>query len=153
MTKHFIQTFNAISTQHRPLANIRDKAALLNEANQCLQQALPDHLRQQCYVANLKGHTITVYAKNASSLTQLRFHAPDIVKTLQYKIPVIQQLQSNLKPEPKTSEPPQTSHSINHIDPATSQHIESLAQTIADESLSKALSQLADTLKHSSHKK
>lgn len=148
MTKHFIQTFNSITTQHRTLANIRDKATLLKEINQCLQQALPDHLRQQCYVANLKGHTITVYAENASSLTQLRFYAPDIVEALQNKIPAVQHLQSALKPQAQAQYSQQPSNSVTPICQATTQHIENMAQAIQHSSLSEALNRLAHTLKH-----
>ena len=150
MKNHSIKTFNTIASQHRPLANIQDKASLLQTINQHLQQTLPNHLQHQCYLATINEHTITVYAKNASSLTQLRFHSPDILVNLQKKHPYIKHIQCQIKPDVTVTQIQQQPKQQTAVSPQTYQNMQQIARTINTPELSEALQRLAKTLSNRS---
>lgn len=149
MKKHPIKTFNTIATQHRPLANLQNKASYLQTIEQYLLQALPSHLQHQCYLANINGHTLTVYAKNASSLTQLRFYSPNTLTILQEKYPNIKTINCQINPSFETATQSKP-HKPPHVSTQTCYTISQMAQSIDAPELSDALQRLAKTLQDQS---
>lgn len=145
MKNHLLKTFNTIATQHRPLANLQSKATFLQAIDQCIHHALPDHLQHQCYLANIKGHTITVYAKNASSLTQLRFYNPEILAKVQQNYPSIKHIECSIKPTSETR-PTSKPQSCQPVSSTTTETIQQMAKGIDEPELSEALQRLAKTL-------
>jgi hypothetical protein len=74
-----------LSERHRrftPLQKLLRRAATQDSWTAQLQALLPDPLSRDCRVIDVRGPTVVVVCKNASSATRLRFMTDDLLAEL-----------------------------------------------------------------------
>lgn len=117
----------------------------LKQWNTWLRDSLSDEsLAKHCHVVNLKGTSLIVIADSAHWVTRLRFHIPDLIKTLR-QYPGLQDIRAICcKPQPyhtiviKKKKKPQQRLSTN-----TAELLKKSAQKITDAKLRAILEKIA----------
>ncbi len=74
-----------LSERHRrfsPLQKLLHRAAHQEYWTAQLQALLPEPLRHQCRISEVRGDTIVVVCRNAASATRLRFMKDDLLSEL-----------------------------------------------------------------------
>lgn len=79
------KVFDLLSEQHQrftPLQRLLRRAANQESWTAQLQALLPDRIRRDCRVVDVRGPIVLVVCRHAATATRLRFMAPDLLAQL-----------------------------------------------------------------------
>jgi len=83
VSKHTID--DLLSERHRrfsPLQRLLKRAAQQQSWTAELQAVVPESLRAQCRIGDIRGSRATIVCRNAACATRIRFLAPQLLKQL-----------------------------------------------------------------------
>lgn len=91
-----IQTLMGEST----LANIIQKAQILNKIDDLIADFLPETIGQFCHVMNLKEHCLVLGIRNSAAATRIRYQEEELLNHLnrQTGLPTILKLECVVRP-------------------------------------------------------
>jgi hypothetical protein len=127
------------------LANLITRTRQLNRLTHILRRYLDEQLARHCYVGNIKKPTLTILVDSANWATRLRFVAPDLLGKISQDNQLFSGVEriniriltpSREKEDPLHRPGPQMSND-------NARGIRSLAESIEDPDLQRALNKLA----------
>ena len=127
------------------LANLITRTRQINRLTHILRRHLDDQLAKHCYVGNIQKPILTILVDSASWATRLRFVAPDLIGKLSEDNQAFKDIERiNIKILTPSQEKADAAQKQGpQMNPDNARGIRSLAETIEDPDLQRALNKLA----------
>ena len=136
-----------LSRQPGHLQNLMQQSEQLQELTNKLRSLLPEHLAKHCQVATWENGKVIVHSSNAAAGTVLRYQLPKILPLLKLdpRYQNVQELICHNRP-PVTHKKAEEIAKLEYSDYAATL-LDSVANTITDDKMQKALHNLAKSVK------
>ncbi len=133
------------------LATLITRTRQLKRLTYILRRHLDEHLAKHCYIGNISAPTLTILVDGASWATKLRFATPDLLEKLSEENQVfngLKQIKVKILTPTRESETTVTHHGPQ-MNLENAKGLQSLAESIEDPDLQRALNKLARHAKDS----
>lgn len=126
------------------LAGTLAHAANLQRLQPLVYQALPADLAAHCRPGNLRGNTLIIHADSPAWAAKMRFHAPQLIRSLQRANGLSGLERCEVRVLPASAAPPSSKPTASAISAASREQLRSVAKDLRDPRLKEAFERLAD---------
>jgi hypothetical protein len=132
----------SIASDH--LAGTLAHAANLQRLQPLVYRALPTDLAAHCRPGNLRGNTLVIHADSPAWAAKMRFHAPQLIRSLQRANDLSGLERCEVRVLPQTTAPSASKSTPSAISATSREQLRSAARGLKDPRLKEAFERLAD---------
>lgn len=139
------KTSKSASDYLQGLGSIIQQVGQLKELNQHFKQYIAPEIAEYCFVTRLVNHKLTVLTASGSIATQIRFESFDLLRKFKGDavLKEVKQIETKVRPQQAPGGSHKKTKKVAKLSTASSEIIESIAESIDDEKLKKALLRIA----------
>jgi len=135
-----------LQAPNNQLSNLVAKVNQLNQLNQSLSKILDAKLASHCQITNLENGILTILVDNSSWGTKIRYASPDIINKMRYTeaLSKVKSIKCIVRPGKHISIKNEQSDQKLSISAENAQLLRSIAESVKDKGLRKALQRLSE---------
>lgn len=133
-----------LASSSGPLAGTLAHAASLQHLQPLVSRSLPDDLAAHCQPGNLRGNTLIIHADSPAWAAKMRFHAPQLLRSLQRESGLSGLQRCEVRVLPASSPRPSNKPVATGISANSREQLRQMAGGFRDQRLKQAFERLAD---------